>query len=1670
MSAGNSEATEARLREYLKRAVTDLRTARRSLTEHQARAGEPLAVIGIGCRFPGGINTPDDLWEAVRDGRDLVGPFPVDRGWDLDALYDPTGERFGTSYVKEGAFLDELAMFDAGFFGISPREALAMDPQQRIILEVAWEAFEHARIDPTSLHGTRTGVYVGATDFDYGRQLAKIPPELEGNVMIGRSGAVTSGRIAYFLGLHGPAVTVDTMCSSSLVATHLAVKSLRTGDCSLAVVGGTTALSTPEGFIEFSRQKALSRDGRCRAFAAGADGTGWAEGVGVVLLERLSDARRHGHRVLALIRGSAINSDGASNGLTAPNGTAQRRVIEQALADARVAPGEVDAVEAHGTATLLGDPIEANALLSVYGRGRPADRPLWLGSFKSNLAHSASASGVAGVIKTVMALHQEELPRTLHVDEPTPRVDWSSGTVRLLTENRPWRRGERPRRAGVSAFGASGTNAHVILEEAPADAVPGQDGEAPAGGEPSTGEGRSGPAVTVADLPWVVSGHTADALRAQARRLAAHLRAAPDPAAPDVAFSLATTRAALTHRAVVVGPDRRSLLDGLDALAAGTEHSRSVLGRAADSRRPVFLFPGQGAQWAGMARRLLDESPAFRVAFDACATALAPYTDWSLAAVLAGDDESWLDRVDVVQPALWAVMVALAETWRALGVEPAAVAGHSQGEIAAACVAGALSLDDGARVVALRSRAIAEADLPPGGMLSVALPRAAAEKLLADDGQVLSLAAVNGASSVVVSGPVGALDALTDRLRTDGVRHRRIPVDYASHSPHVEALREPVLTALAGITPRPGRVPLYSSVTGAVLDTSVMDAEYWFRNLRATVELDQVVRALVASGHDAFLEVSPHPVLLPPIGETLDELTEQSRAPSEPLLIGTLRRDDDGIDALLLAAGTAFCAGVRVDWGRVTDGDGVAAVDLPRYAFQRRRYWLDPAPGGVSPRNGPDTAAPEGSSPGAGGTPDGASSPTETAFWSAVDAGDVPGLLALLDDRPAGDQPTGEDLTVGDLLPRLARWRASTRDRAVVGSWRYHVTWQPAAPGGTARLTGTWLLLVPAGTPAGSPAAALADEVTRALSEHGARPAVVGVDAATVTRDTLSAQVTASLDGPLTGVLSMLATVPGDRPGHPGVPIGLAAHTATVQALGDAGITAKLWVLTSGAVRVTGDDPLDAPEQATSWGLGRVVALERPTLWGGLVDVPAVLGESGRARLVTVLAGLGDEDQLAVRRGGVFVRRLVRGGGEGEGTDWTAPECVLLTGGTGGIGAQIARYLARGGTRRLILLSRRGPKAPGAAELVAELAGLGAEAVAVAADTGDTEALTALRDAERDAGTPVTGVFHIAGAGRLESVESLGLDGLTDTVPAKVAGARALDRVFDGAEVREFVLFSSISSVWGSGEHGAYAAANAYLDALAEQRRARSLPGVSVVWGIWDPAESGGMAGNLVEEQLRARGVPFMDPRLALRALGPVLASGRPVPVVARVEWPAFAPVFTSARPSPLLATIPEAVAALRPPEDPASGGDDGFGDRVRSAPTAQRARLVLDAVRGQVAATLRMADPGDVDISRPLRELGFDSLTAVDLRNRLNALTGLRLRATVVFDHPDVRSLARVVLERLTASPGPSAGPSAAPPPTPPPTAAAPPSTAGPSPDIDTLGVDELVEIALARTTHERG
>ncbi|MFI0233373.1 type I polyketide synthase [Streptomyces sp. NPDC017086] len=1804
-------AADDKLRQYLKLVTNELRQTKERLHDAEEQRHEPIAIVGMGCRYPGGVDSPEGLWRLVAEGTDAVSDLPADRTWDLDALYDPEPGRPGKTPVRSGAFLDDVAGFDAEFFGISPREALAMDPQQRLWLEIVWESLERAGLDPLALRESRTGVFVGLTHQGYAfAPRTDGPDEVAGYRLTGSTAAVAAGRTSYILGLTGPAVTVDTACSSSLVAIHQAAHALRSGECSLALAGGVTVMATPNAFVEFSRHGGLAPDGRCKPFAAAADGTGWGEGAGVLVLERLSDAHRNNHPVLAIIRGSAINQDGASSGLTAPNGPAQQRVIEQALTNARLTPADIDAVEAHGTGTTLGDPIEAQALLATYGQHHPTHRPLYLGSIKSNIGHTQAASGIAGLIKMVMAIHHAHLPRTLHIDQPTPHADWTHGNITLLTNDQPWPTTHQPRRAAISSFGVSGTNAHLILEQAP----PTEDAEATEDAEDA--------APAPAAVPWPVSGTTPRAVQAQAARLLAYARSHPDVSATDIGHSLVTTRSAFPHRAVVVAPGRDGLTAGLAALARGEQSPAVVTGRIPDERlssgvRPktVFVFPGQGAQFAGMAAELLETSAEFRRSLQECAAALAPYVDWSLLDVVRGSAEpDWLERVDIVQPALFSVMVALSALWRAAGVVPDAVVGHSQGEIAAACVAGALSLPDAARVVAVRSRAL-RALAGHGGMATVALDEAGATRLLARWQGRLSVAAVNSPSSVVVSGETGALDELLEHCAAEEIRARRIPVDYASHSAQVEEVRDTLLSELRDITPRRPHTAFRSTVTGELVEDASLGAEYWYENLRRPVRLAEVTEALARQGHDVFVEVSPHPVLVVPMQETMEHADAAGA-----LVTGSLRRDDAGLAGFLKAAATLWTQGVPVGWDPVFQGRAVRRAELPTYAFQRQSYWLDDRPtgaggvaGGLEGDSHPlvDAVVPAATGdtlvlsgllsvrthpwladhtvhgtillPGtaflelalrageltghrqvreltvqaplalpADGTvtlqvvarrqddadgwavsvhardeddapwtthatgllvPDGEPAAPEAHDWPPPDATPVdvdghydrlagrgydygPSFRALRaawrtdgavfaevapdPEQPAGDTPFGLHPALWDaalhavsLLPGDRREPAPAdgspepdgqRPTLLPFSWsdvRLH------APGATAlrvRLsaTGPDSVSVALADPSGNPVATVGSLALRPVDPArlgSALPARAGG----LLR--LGWPAAAARGQAPTGHWALLGPAP-DLPAETPDLLVETAHHAGLDALAaslDAGAPRPDAIVAFCPPGTTGDGP-DAVRRAADWTLtllrtflgddryaaARLVFVTREAVAVQPSDVPdvaaaAVWGlvrsaqtehpdrivlvdvDPARPRAEQLAAALATgEPQCAVRAGKVVVPRLHSGHGEASraGVPALGDGTVLITGGTGTLGAAVARHLvAAHGVRHLLLVSRRGAAAPGAAELVAELTEQGAAVRAVACDVADRDALARLLanpadgtdSADGTDGVPVTAVIHTAGVLDDAVVTAVTPEQLERVVRPKVDAALHLDALTRDLDLKAFVLFSSASGILGTAGQAVYAAANAALDALARRRRAAGLPGTSLAWGFWE--RRSGMTGHLSDVDLariaRSGTRPLsLDQGLAL--FDRALESEEAVLVPLLLDSAVLREQSAAGVVGPVLRDLVTGPRA-------GTAGGSGTGTKpaaltgLDTLPEAERARVLLDLVRATAASVLGHASPDAVPDGRGFVDLGFDSLAAVELRNRLAAATGLRLPTTLVFDHPTPLAVAGRLGELLT-------------------------------------------------------
>ncbi|MBB5896424.1 type I polyketide synthase [Kutzneria kofuensis] len=1530
--------------EYFKRMTVELRRARARVAELEAERGEGVAIVGIGLRLPGGIDTPEQFWDLLASGRHIVGGFPTDRGWDLAALFGDDEAAGGRSISRHGAFLDDAGDFDAEFFGISPREAAATDPQQRLVLESSWEALERAGIDPTSLHGSELGVFMGATSQGYGSESRS---ESEGFLLTGSAPAALSGRVSYVLGTHGPSITVDTACSSSLVSLHLAAQSLRAGECSLALAGGATVMTTPVAFTEVTRLGGMAADGRCKSFSADADGTGWSEGVGVLALQRLSDAVREGREILAVLRGSAVNQDGASNGLTAPNGPAQQKVIRQALANAGVRASEVDAVEAHGTGTVLGDPIEAQAIMAVYGQDR--ETPLRLGSVKSNLGHTQLAAGVVGVIKMVLALRNDLLPLTLNVTRPTDKVDWSQGSVELLTEALPWKRNGHPRRAGVSSFGVAGTNAHAILEEAPSV------------------ESAVLPVEPAGPVPLVVTARSAAALAAQAARLAEHL-AQPGVDRAGVARSLVTSRARWEHRAVILG-------DGLPELAAGRSAEDVVTAVAGDEPRTVFVFPGQGAQWVGMGRDLWRSQPVFATRMEECEQALASYVDWSLRDVVLGAGS--LDRVEVLQPVTFAVMVSLAALLASHGVRPDAVVGHSQGEIAAACVAGALSLADAAKVVALR--AATGADLGRGGgLLTVALPAAEIEPW---DG--IEIAAVNGPRSVVLAGPDEAIAEVERHYRERDVRVRTVAASFASHTRHAEPIAAKVLELLADVRGQAPTVPWMSTVDADWVREPI-DAGYWGRNLVQRVRFADAIANLRDFG--LFVEVSTHPVLAAPISDTL--------AGTDASVIGMLRRDDGGTDRYVRSLAEIFTHGGPVDWTSVLPEAKPAPV--PTTAFTHRRYWLLPDPATDVSRLGLDSVHhpilgaalpdPKGRGVVLSGTVSRASDLTGALFPElAARAGQHVGSpvvhelaltapLVLDEDRvtvqvvvgepgPAGlrsieiysrtaDEWTrhaeGTLSTVSDTPEPLTQWPPAGTAvddfyetladagydcdpalRTVRRAWRDGDTWyaelatdadpagyviHPALLESVAQLAGgpvtAWHGFAPHATAGTALRVRLTADLAVTIADDAGRPVA-----------TIGSLSTRPLPfAPRPYVVSWIP-IPDQPVGTvelPSVDDGGDQPWALLRVAPDTSREAVVEALQrfrTGPTRlvIATDGAATDPVAASIWGLVRSAAAETPDRFV-LVDapgpIPAVL-DSG-------------EWQIVVRDGQVLVPRLARL--DRPPVERTLAGTVLITGDTA-FGSIVAEHL------------------------VAEHG----EAVRVVrGDIADRDQAAELLAANG----PLTAVIH---AGDLDA-------------------ARHLDELTREQDLRAFVLFSSAAGVLSTAGRAEEAAAGAFLNALATRRRAAGLPATALAWDDLPDTER-------------------------LRLLDVALAADEPVLVPVRIDRAALRERGTT---DPMLRDfLPRATAVAPGPAD------------LATLDAGAKMEVLTDLVRREAAIVLRhdVAD-GGLAATKVFREAGFDSLTAVELRNRLSRALDLTLPVTWVFDHETPRAAARDLLDRLAAPP----------------------------------------------------
>jgi acyl transferase domain-containing protein/NADPH:quinone reductase-like Zn-dependent oxidoreductase/acyl carrier protein len=1520
-----------------------------------------FAIVGYAARFPGAADA-EEFWQLLRDGRDAISEVPEDR-WDVDEFYDPDPDTPGKVATRRAGFVDDVTGFDAPFFGMSAREVRLMDPQHRLLLETAWRAVEHSGTAPTALANTNAGVFVGLATHDYlGMASDELTyPEIEAYMAIGTSNAAAAGRISYRLGLQGPAVAVDTACSSSLVAIHQACQALRLGECDLALAGGANVMLTPATMITFSSAHMLAPDGRCKTFDAAADGYVRGEGCGVIVVKRLEDAIRDGDQIRAVIRGSAINQDGASGGLTVPNGVAQQRVIAEALKRADIAPKDVEYLEAHGTGTSLGDPIEAQAAGAVLGEGRDTSRPLLIGSAKTNIGHLEAAAGIAGVIKVILSLEHELLPPHLHFRNPSPHIPWDRLPLQVVQEATPWQRNTRPRIAGVSSFGFAGTNAHIILEEAPA--APEQPSQIAVAPNPPDLQGNRRFRV----LP--LSARTPAALAQIADRYRSWLSAHPDATLADVCFTAGVGRAHFEHRAALVVDSKESATELLGALAEDRPAPGLVRGASDDRPKTAWLFTGQGSQYVGMAAELFNTEPGFAETMTRCATAVAGVLEKPLLEVIfdAGNEET-LRQTSYAQPALFAVEMALARLWQSWGLEPDVVLGHSVGQYSAACVAGVFGLEDGALLMAERGRLFGS--LPDGGRMVAVFTDAERVERLTDQFPSLSVAAYNGANTVL-SGPAQDLDQAVAGLTADGVRCDWLETSHGFHS----ALLDPILDDFESFANRfdfgsPQRI-LVCNRTGSAIGRSVrLDGAYWRRHARQPVEFAKSVRTLADLGCKVLLEVGPQPVL------TAAALRTWPEPASAPRAIASLRRNTVEHRQITEALADAYVLGHLPDFGAALGP--ARKLDLPTYPFQHRQYWYRD--------NRERPSQQQNHAP-------------RTEAIRLLEDDRIEELAALLDGASCDQQTV-------DVLKRFAAQHNHQRKSQSIADDRYEIRWQQASIGVSAAQdseASTWLLVGDDSQPV--------QPLVDVLSGLGHRHRILALPASDADEEKLEADLrAAAAEDPTLRIVHVAA---------------LGSENASMRSLlrmqhqvlggtrrlfrsaAAAELRAPIWVITRGAQRVTDTDTV-SPDQSCLWGFGRAAALEYPQVWGGLADLTQ--GTAGEwSRFVAELASAPRsaairEDQLAVRDDTVYVPRLLRRVEQPNATALALRDdaTYLVTGGLGAIGLEIAGYLAAHGARHLVLTGRRAPSDTAQQRIDALVEQHGCQLRVVAADVADAHDVARLLATVQAELPPLAGIVHAAGEIATSPLSTQD-DAEVDRVFAgKVWGAWYLSEAAAGLKLDFFLGISSIASVWGGFGQSAYGAANAFLDGLAWRLREQGVWGISVNFGPW----SAGMADEESRARLNKRGVRTLSPADALAAMADLAAAscaasigqGPAQGIVARIDWARFLPLYQQAGQRSFLQELQREVPDAAPA--PTSSEKTALVERLTGAPAQQRRKLLMDYLRDAVAEVTRV-DAAEIREDAGFFDLGMDSLMAVELRRRIEQGVGSQIPATLAMDHP---------------------------------------------------------------------
>ncbi|MBD2519331.1 KR domain-containing protein [Nostoc sp. FACHB-973] len=1597
-----------------KRALLALKEMQAKLEANERAKTEPIAIVGLGCRFPGESNDPEAYWQMLRNGTDTITDIPSER-WDIDKYYDPNPEAQGKMYVQKAGILNHVDQFDPQFFGIAPKEAVNMDPQQRLLLEVSWEALEYAGIAPDKLIGSQTGVFVGIMNLDY-FQIASNPDLVNAHTATGNAFSVTSGRLSYTLGLQGPSMAVDTACSSSLVAVHLACQSLRTKECNLALVAGVNLILTPTVAINECQARMLAPDGRCKTFDATADGFGRGEGCGVVVLKRLSDAIAQGDNILAVIRGSAVNQDGRSGGLTVPNGPSQQAVIRTALANAGIAPNQVSYVEAHGTGTSLGDPIELRALGAVLGQGRSPDQPLIVGSAKTNIGHLEAAAGIAGLIKLVLALQHQEIPPHLHLKNPNPYIPWAELPIKIPTELTPWTSLNGRRIAGLSSFGFSGTNAHLVIEEAPLK-------ETGTAGRSDAGTNSTRPAHLLS-----LSAKTQDGLQKLASRFSTALKINPDLNLADVCFSANTGRSLFAHRLALVAENSAQASEQLAAFSTGNLATGVFTGQPQDNRRPkiAFLFTGQGSQYVDMGRQLYDTQPTFRQALDRCDAILRPYLEKPLLSVLyppAGESTP-LEQTAYTQPALFALEYALYELWLSWGIEPNAVMGHSVGEYVAACVAGVFSLEDGLKLIAQRGRLMQA--LPPGGeMAAVLASKETVLAAIAPYGQEVAIAAVNSPENVVISGVKSAVQAVLQKLLAQGIESRPLKVSHAFHSP----LMEPMLTEFeqlaSNLVYNEPQIDLISNVTGQLIKgAEICQASYWRRHLRQEVQFAAGIQTLLAQGYNLFVEIGPHPVLC--------GMGRQCLPDGTGVWLPSLRRGQDDWQQLLQSLASLYVQGVKVDWSGFESDYPRHRVPLPTYPFQRKRYWVEtPAP------KQPETVTTS-------------SKVVAQPIHQLLQSGDTQQLtrkLEIVEQLPLEQvQSLLESMQLAHLSQRVAKLSPERYELLKqllqqdgqhsipdLSDALYEVQWQIqeplAQPPISANQPGKWLIF--------ADSIGVGQALAELLQARGEKYVLIYPGAAyeileaghrkinpanpqdfqrlfqeTLGNNGLVCRGIVHLWSLEAALVEQVTPVSLEKAQL----LGCGSVLHLVQALSKSNtVLPRLWLVTSGTQAVETKPVSLAVAQAPLWGLGRAIALEHSEVWGGLIDIdPNISEEQQAVSLLTEIWQPDGEDQLTLRGGKRYVARLVPSSQpQSKPVQLQADATYLITGGLGSLGLKVAQWLVEQGARNLVLVGRRGlPERSQWATLpqnsetwervqaVQALENMGANVLVAEANVSNQAQMSAVFEKLHNAQIPLKGIVHAAGVAEYQALQDISISSLESTLQPKIIGGWLLHQLSLGMNLDFFVCFSSIASVWGSRGQAHYAAGNQFLDALAYHRQSLGVPALSINWGPW---AGGGMAEAETQTLLKRMGLEAWQPEEGIAVLAQVLGTNSVQITAAKVDWSIFKPVYEIKGERPLLKQIgtesqqqQEVQPVLR----------SQFLQQLTVLPFNKRQGFLIAHLQSVVAQVLGL-ESSQLEVTQGFAELGMDSLMALELKNRLQVSLGQTVSSTLAFNYPNIEALA---------------------------------------------------------------